>query len=176
LILGVAIAFINLISTFTQKLYSPPKKLIFLFLLFNGIPAALTCWGLIKTGTNFIEATLVASIGIPFLLRSRIFTIKIGGEATPIGFEWIYQTFMNYLKKQAKLELDRKLARLPLELYELKKAVEKLKEFIELEKEREEIERQVDHAMYLDEVDQKIALASIILKYGGEKYAEKLTQ
>lgn len=62
-----------------------------------------------------------------------------------------------------------------LEPNELKGAIEELKESPKFsEKERKEIKLQMDRAMHFDGVEQKIALASVIVEHGRKKYAETL--
>jgi len=109
-------------------------------------------------------------------LNSRLYTIKIYNKETPVGpafiIDYIIIKKIERINRLAKLELYGDLS--SLSLPELQKEVQLLKELPESEKERAEIERQMGRAMYLDKVNQKIALASVIIKNRGGKYAEKL--
>ena len=174
------IAFLD-ISNLTRESISPITKwFISLFILSHNILSSLVCWMLVTVNINPIALIFAVGLGLPILLKSKIFVIKSNGVEIPVGFEFIYQNILDFMKKQiSRADLLAKLT-----LYVQSKAfsdekisdsIQQLIESTELPQKREELKRAYDAAMKLEsEADKRMALVSVLAKYSNKRYIDRI--
>jgi len=174
------IAFID-ISNLKRESISPITKwFILLFILSHNILSSLVCWMLVTININPIALILAVGLGLPILLKSKIFVIKSNGVEIPVGFEFIYQNILDFMKKQiSRADL---LAKLTLYIQskafsgeKIADSIQQLIESTELPQKREELQEAYDAAMKLTfEADRRMALVSVLAKYSNTKYIDKV--
>ena len=173
------IAFID-ISNLTRESISPITKwFIILFILSHNILSSLVCWMLVTVNINPIALIFAVGLGLPILLKSKIFVIKSNGVEIPIGFEFIYQNILDFMKKQiSRADL---LAKITLYVHKsfsdekFSDSIQQLIESTELSQKKEELQKAYDVAMKVkSEADKRMALISVLAKYGSKKYVDRI--
>lgn len=176
-------AFID-ISNLTRGSISPITKwFILLFILFHNISSSLVCWILVIDNINPIALIFIVGLGLPILLKSKIFVIKFNDMEIPVGLEPIYQRLLDLMQVQilkadmlAKLKLYKQLETLSFEKidYFIKQLVESTEVFQNRE-ELQKLKEMYDATMKMElEKDRKMALVSVLAKYGNKRYIDKI--
>lgn len=170
LFLGWVHAFFDF-TIFGKKALRKKKELVMLFIVINSVLAAIVfCVLMIATDIGFWKAVISSIIGLPFFLKSKMFTVK----EISIGPELVYQPFLDYVMLEIgrvdfdeKSKFHRMLNSLSLE--KLEEHVQLLTESFNPPKHREEITKAYERARDLMPKPKKITLQSIIIKYCNEE-------
>ena len=168
------------ISQLARKSISPITKwFIILFILGHNILSSLVCWMLIAVNVNPILLIFAVGLGLPILLKSKIFVIKSDGVEIPVGFEFIYQNILDFMKKQiSRADLLAKITLYVRKSFSdetISDSIQQLIESTELPQKKKELHKAYDAAMKMkSEADKRMALISVLAKYGSKKYVDRI--